>query len=124
MDFRGKGHEIQAEITQRHQSVQRDRSREGGRITAVVLPGTRKFSPLPVPCNLNHFIRRGNKPRSERRSQCSIQGKKVGAAQAPARTHSAPSLASSPVSNTPVPKGNQMASQTRLKVSLIPQETP
>ena len=59
------------------------------------------FSPVPVPCNLNHPIRRESKPRAGKRSQFSFQGRKVGAAHAPARTHSAPSPASSPASNTP-----------------------
>ena len=51
--------------------------------------------------NLNHPTRRGNKPSAGKRSQFSIQGRKVGAAQAPARTHSVPSPADSPFSNTP-----------------------
>ena len=47
--------------------------------------------------NLNRHIRRGNKPRAGKRPLFSLQGRKVGAAQAPARTHSAPSPASYPV---------------------------
>ena len=75
---------------------------EGVGITAAVLPDTQTFcSPVPVPCNLNHPARRRNKPRAGKRSQYSLQGRKVGAAQAPARTHSAPSPTSSPVSSTP-----------------------
>ena len=56
------------------------------------------FQPLR---DLNHPIRRGNKPRAGERSQFSIQGRKVGAAQAPARTHSVPPPADSPISNAP-----------------------
>ena len=51
--------------------------------------------------NLNHPTKRRNKPRAGRRSQLSIQGHEIGAAQAPARTHSVPSPADSPISITP-----------------------
>ena len=51
--------------------------------------------------NLNRPTRRRNKPRAGKRSQFSLQGRKVGAAQAPARTRNAPSPTSSPVSSTP-----------------------
>ena len=37
---------------------------------------------------LNHPIRRGNKPMAGERPQVSLLGRKVGAAHAPARTHS------------------------------------
>ena len=56
---------------------------------------------LPMGPNLNHPTRRGNKPRAGKRAQFSFQGQEVGAAQAPARTHSVPSPADSQVSNTP-----------------------
>ena len=54
---------------------------------------------LRNPTNLNHPTRLGNKPRAGRRSQPSIQGREVGAAQAPARTHREPALATSPCTN-------------------------
>ena len=51
--------------------------------------------------NLNHPTRRGMKSRAGKRVSILTQGPGVGAAQAPARTHNALTLASSSNLNTP-----------------------
>ena len=48
--------------------------------------GSRPRVRLTMGANLNHLTRRGNKPRARDRSRFSLVGRKVGAAQAPART--------------------------------------
>ena len=61
--------------------------------------------------NLNHPTRCGNKPRARRRSQVSIQGRMIGAAQAPARTRGVPYPADSPIFNTPKSGRGQLNSK-------------
>ena len=50
--------------------------------------------------NLNHHIRRGRAPRAGREVAILAKGRRVGAAQVPARTQNVSALASSPGANT------------------------
>ena len=111
----GKGCEIVERMVQRHQSVRGDRSRKGGGTAAMVLPGTQKQSPLPGPCNLNHPTKSGRKPRAGREVPTSAKGRRVGAAQFPARAHREPALASSQCENTlkRMQKSRQKGGQSR-----------
>ena len=59
-----------------------------------------EISPVPVRCTLNRPTRRGRKRRAEKEVPISAQGHRVGAGQAPARTHNGTTLASSLVPNT------------------------
>ena len=94
-----KGCELGGRTAQQHQSLRGDRSREGSGITAMVLPGTENISPVPVPCSLNHTTRRGRRYRAGQEVPSLPKGRRVGAAQVPARTHSVPTPASSPSAN-------------------------
>ena len=96
----GKGCEIGERIAQRHQSVRGDRSRKGGGIAAMFLPSTENYSPVPIPCNLNHPTKHGRKPSAGREAPNSAKGRRVDAAQVPAHAHRVPALASSPGAKT------------------------
>ena len=50
--------------------------------------------------NLNHTPRRGRNSRAGKEVPMLAQGHRAGAAQAPARTHSVPTLANYPIANT------------------------
>ena len=50
--------------------------------------------------NLNHPTRRRRRPRAGKEVPILAKGRRVGAAQVPARTHNVPTLASSPNANT------------------------
>ena len=50
--------------------------------------------------NLNHHTRRERKPRATRGAPNLAKGRRKGAVQVPAHTHSVPALASSPTANT------------------------
>ena len=65
----------------------------------MVLPGTEKWSPVPVPCNLYRPTKCGRRPRAGNEVPILAKGRRVGAAQVPAHTHREPALASSQCRN-------------------------
>ena len=105
---RGKGPEIRERIAQWHQSVRGDRSRKG------------RWDHSDG--SARHGARCGRKPRAGSEVPILAKGRRVGAAQVPARTHNVPTLASSPNANTP--KECKWASQRKANQDKRPRGFP